>query len=94
MLTTVQLPRQCLAMAAGTAGCQIAVNSITNSLGGNPIARPILRLYERTVVDFRWANAVNGVTNQCLVVATQKRRFVDESVGNVLPGSTFVFRIR
>jgi hypothetical protein len=81
-----------LAMTAGTASCQIVVNSITNSLGGNPdcAANPPAFTNGPSSIS-GLANAINGVTNQCLVVATQNGVLLMNQSANVLPGATFVF---
>ncbi|MBL8515058.1 MAG: hypothetical protein JNJ55_13785, partial [Betaproteobacteria bacterium] len=81
-----------LAMTAGTASCQIAVNGVTNSLGGNPdcTANPAAFTNGPSSMS-GLANAINGVTNQCLVVATQNGVLLMNQSANVLPGATFVF---
>ena len=80
------------AMSAGTASCVIIVNGVTNSGPGNPecATNPVAFTNGPSSIS-GLVNVVNGVTNQCLVVAAQNGSLVDNQATVLNPGVMYAF---
>ena len=80
------------AMSAGTASCVITVNGVTNSGPGNPECATNPAAFTNGPLSISGlVNVVNGVTNQCLVVAAQNGLLVDNQATVLNPGVTYAF---
>lgn len=80
------------ALSAGTASCTVTVNGVTNAAGGNPdCAMNPAAFTNGAGAISGLTNVVNGVTNQCLVVATQNGQLLTSQTTALMPGSTYSF---
>ena len=81
-----------LSMAAGTVSCAVSVTNVTNVAGGNADCSanpPAFTNGPGSISGI--SNLVNGVTNQCLLVAVQNGVLLSNQTVTLNPGVTYSF---